>query len=494
SDSVSLIDTATNTISDTLPVGHQPAMLINGEEGAVYLSAYGGDAINYLHPSGVFNTLLNIPAPYGLAYDPITFRLFAVNRGISSTLTLMDINPYSVVGTIDTGPEEAFIVGVNPRTGHIFVVCGDQVKVYDRRDNALITTLSVGEGSTEGIAVDPSRNLVYVTNSDTDTVTVIQDTLVYDVLYTAWYSTGMLVNVNDTGQHERSLTDPDLHYSQPDYRPDGRYIAVSIYSYMTGEYDIYTIQSGGNNKINLTSDLTNTEDLQAVWSPDGSQIAWRRDWRIWVMDADGSNKTPLSPPELSARDPKWSPDGQWISFVSWDGPHEDVFIIPATGGDTINVTNHPEVDLGQSWSADSSKLAFESFRDGNWEIYTADISDTNNIQLQRLTNDLSDDHAPVWSNDGTQIAFVSDRNGPEYSFSAWLMNADGTNQRQLSLGMDVARPMDWSPDDNWLVARAGFGVEGQIYKINVHNGGSYQLSFTGFSVTDPVWRPDTWGR
>lgn len=492
SDTVSLIETISNTVTSTLPVGHQPAMLVKGDAGAVYLSAYGDDTINYLYPTGVFNNHLNVPAPYGLSFDPITFRLYAVNRGLGGGLTMVDVSPNSAAGTIDTGPEEAFVVAINPRTGHIFVVCGDTVKVYDRRDNALITTMAINSGSEEGIAIDPERNLVYVTNSDTDTVTVIQDALTFDLVYTGWRNTGILVNVDDTGQHERQLTDPDLHYGHPQYSPDGRYLTVSIYSYITAEQDIYRLESGGNNKINLTSTPLSTEDVQPTWSPDGSQIAWRRDWRIWLMDADGSNKAPLSPTELTARDPVWSPDGKWLSFVAWEGDHEEVFIIPAEGGTTTNVTNHFEVDLGQSWSADSTKLAFESFRDGNWEIYTADITDPQNIQLTRLTNNPSDDHAAAWSNDGQTIAFVSDRDTGLYNFAIWLMNPDGSNQHQLNDVIDVLRPLVWSPDDLWLASRAGYGPEGQIYKFNTQNGIVQQLSFTGFSVNDPFWRPDTW--
>jgi YVTN family beta-propeller protein len=492
SDTVSLIETAGNSVTNTLPVSHQPAMLVKGDAGVVYLSAYGDSVINYLNPSGVFNSHPNVPSPYGLAFDPITFRLFAVNRGLNGSLTLIDVSPNLAAGTINTGPEEAFVTAVNPRSGHIFVVSGNKVKVYDRRDNELLATLPTGGGSEEGIAVDPERNLVYVTNSDSDTVTVIQDTLTFDVVYTGWRNTGILINVDDTGQHERPLTQPDLHYSAPDYRPDGRYLSLGIYSYLTGEYDIYRMESGGQSKINLTPTPLGTEDLQAVWSPDGSQIAWRRDWRIWLMEADGGNKTPLTPPELVARDPKWSPDGQWLSFVAWEGDHEEVFIIPAGGGTAVNITNHVEVDLGQSWSADSKKLAFESFRDGNWEIYTADISDPDDVQLARLTNNLSNDHAAAWSHNGQTIAFISDRNSGEFNYAVWKMNPDGGNQQKLSVSMDILRPLAWSPDDLWLASRAGYGFESQIYKINALTGVVQQLSYTGVTVDNPTWRPDTW--
>jgi acylaminoacyl-peptidase len=284
-----------------------------------------------------------------------------------------------------------------------------------------------------------------------------------------------------------------LNYNRPDYSPDGRYIAVGIYSYTTEEYDVYRLESGGQNKINLTSTPIDTEDLQPAWSPDGSQIAWRRDWRIWVMNEYGDSKTPITPTDLTARDPVWSPDGQWISFVAWDGDHEDVFIIQATGGTPINVTNHPEVDLGQSWSADSQKMVFESFRDNNWEIYSADISDPQNIQLTRLTNNPSNDHAPVYSNNGQRIAFLSDRNSGEFDFSIWTMQPEGSGQARLSSVIDVGRPLDWSPDDMWLVATVGFGSQGQVYKFNAQTGVSTRLSLTGFLVSNPIWRPDTWG-
>jgi Tol biopolymer transport system component len=72
------------------------------------------------------------------------------------------------------------------------------------------------------------------------------------------------------------------------------------------------------------------------------------------------------------------------------------------------------------------------------------------------------------------------------------MNPDGSNQKKLTAAMDFARPMDWSPDDKWLVNTAGFGFDSQVYKIDALTGAVYQLSYTGFAVSNPVWRPDTW--
>jgi YVTN family beta-propeller protein len=496
SDSVSMINVQQNTVAGTISVGSQPALLAGeyqpaGGNSPLFLSSHGDDRIYFLQGGVVIGNRPGVPKPYGLALDPIAGRLYATNRGLNHSVTALDISLNAIEEFIDVG-QEAYVAAANPRTGHLFVASGDRVMVYDRRDHALIATIPVASGAEEGIAIDPSRNRVYVTSGESDRVTIIQDIQTFDLAYTEWRSTGMLVNMDDTGIHQRVLAGPDLNFSDPSWRPDGRLLVYAAYSYLTGESDIYLVETGGGQQLNLTTTITDTEDLQPAWSPDGQQIAWRREWRIWLMDADGSNQTPLTPAELTARDPIWSPDGQWLSFVAWDGDHEDVFIIPAAGGATINVSNHPEVDLGQSWSADSQALVFESDRDGNWEIYKADLTDPDNIELVRLTDDLANDHAAVWSPDGSQIAFISDRDFAEFEFSVWLMNPDGSDQRRLTEPYTFLRPMSWSPDGRWLASRAGYGFAGQIYKVDTLTGVVIRLTNSGFSVMDPVWRPDTW--
>jgi TolB protein len=72
--------------------------------------------------------------------------------------------------------------------------------------------------------------------------------------------------------------------------------------------------------------------------------------------------------------PKWSPDGKTIAFVvEYHGERANIFQIDAEGGPLKRLTAGPKFDGRPSYSADGTKLAFESNRDGNYEIYVMSL-------------------------------------------------------------------------------------------------------------------------
>ena len=100
------------------------------------------------------------------------------------------------------------------------------------------------------------------------------------------------------------------------------------------------------------------------------------------------------------------------------------------GSDGTNprrLTNHSGRDEFPSWSPDGRRLAFESYRDGNREIYVMGSDGTN---PHRLTNHAAWDVEPSWSPDGRHIAFVSNRD----NWEIYVMGSDGTNPRRLTHG------------------------------------------------------------
>ena len=109
-----------------------------------------------------------------------------------------------------------------------------------------------------------------------------------------------------------------------------------------------------------------------------------------------------------------------------------------------------------TFPGENGKIAFYSFRDGNFEIYVMNADGTGQT---RLTNDLfapegcpCDSH-PDWSADGTKIAFISDR-ADENNEDIYVMNADGSGQTRLTDSIHEDSYPSWSPDGTKIVFRA----------------------------------------
>lgn len=83
------------------------------------------------------------------------------------------------------------------------------------------------------------------------------------------------------------------------------------------------------------------------------------------------------------------------------------------------------------------KIAFQSNRDGSWDIYVmnADGSDPT-----RLTHNQALDKSPTWSPDGQKIAFYSDRDG---NYQIYVMNADGSNPLNLTNNLGNPYEPSW---------------------------------------------------
>ena len=77
-------------------------------------------------------------------------------------------------------------------------------------------------------------------------------------------------------------------------------------------------------------------------------------------------------------------------------------------------------------SSGPEQIAFTSYRDGDFEVFVMDADGTN---VRQLTNNDDSDNGMAWSPDGKQIAFGSDRYD---DIEIFVMDADGTNVRQLT--------------------------------------------------------------
>ena len=329
-DNVSIFDRNTLAWAQTLAVGHEPSLFAaDPATGDVYLSLHGANKVARLHDLYIASEYSDIPTPYGLALDPVSRRLYVANRGAVHTVMVLDLTTGRVIGAIPIGAEP-FVLAVNPDTGHLFVTCGNRVNVYRTADWSLVTTIPVPPGAEEGIAVDTTRDRVYVTSRDSDALTVIQDAAPPLVLFT---------------------------------------------SSRDGNTELYSMLPDGREQQRLTTTV-NSGEGEAAGSPDGRWIAYSRvepDGKsyLWLMSRDGHNPQPIATGSGQDSHPTWSADGARLAFARYEGGNADIYTLRLADGVVTRLTTGGVADLGPDWSWVSGRIAFESNQAGtNNEIYT----------------------------------------------------------------------------------------------------------------------------
>ena len=227
--------------------------------------------------------------------------------------------------------------------------------------------------------------------------------------------------------------------------------------------DLWVMDADGTNQTNLTN-TPDTNEGQPAWSPDGIKIAFTgpgapnedgvRRGDIYVMDADGTNRTNLTnTPDFLDYQPSWAPSGAQLTFVrEVEGrvflEQPDIFVIDANGENANNLTQTDESESHPDWSPDGAKIAFSGVRNSGWEIVTMDSDDGQNEAI--LTGDGFDgnDEAPDWSPDGTMVVFMKESQvgGCCEPWEIWAVNRDGSADTNLTNHPSYDMGPSWSPD------------------------------------------------
>ncbi len=211
--------------------------------------------------------------------------------------------------------------------------------------------------------------------------------------------------------------------------------------------------SGGTAEEQIAADTAESENSDAVIPEAAAEetggfvpcpIAFDSDrdgnLEIYTMDSNGENLVNLTNDPANDWNPDWSPDGSQIAFVSERNNERSIYIMDADGSNLRLLTNMPESDLAD-WSPDGKTIAFTSKANGNFEIYIMKTDGSN--EPINLTNNDTQDLVPVWSPDGSQIAWLSGDEG----WDLFVMTSDGSNVRQLTDQGHVFN-VKWSIDGN----------------------------------------------
>ena len=256
--------------------------------------------------------------------------------------------------------------------------------------------------------------------------------------------------------------------------------------------------AAGDTLVNLNRLTQSTQDLEPAWSPDGEKIAFtsNRDGniRLYIMNADGTEQTILTPNMEHASDSSWSPDGTKIAFSYMDSGFSGIALIDPGYGGLEYLVEEPYAGyfVGRPrWSPDGNWITFYTNRDGNMEIYKVEVNNKEN-QIN-LTNSPAYDVSPSWSPDGSRIAFVSDPNPNDefYEAEIYLINPDGGSKIQLTNNSAKDLDPDWSPDGLKLVfaRRESPATTQDIWIMNADGTNERKVLESENHDRFPAWKP-----
>lgn len=193
-------------------------------------------------------------------------------------------------------------------------------------------------------------------------------------------------------------------------------------------------------------------------------------------------ETPTNTPEPS---PTPFGGGSRIAFDSDRDGNREIYLMNSDGSGLLRLTANAAIDGDPEWSPDGQRIVFASDRDGNHEVY---VMNADGSDQTRLTDNAATDWAPTWSPDGTRIAFASDRNG---NFDIFVMDADGSNVVQLTSSSAIETFPNWSPDGQRIVYEAVVlqGVR-NIFTMNADGSDVQRLTQTNAVDKNPAWSPD----
>ncbi len=319
-----------------------------------------------------------------------------------------------------------------------------------------------------------------------------------------------------------------VSYDMLAFSPDGNFVYYSVSGQQYPQRVLFQIPTLGGQPKKI---LENMDDDRIGFSPDGRRFAFIRQTQgkesaLMIADSDGANERKLvsvaSPPE-SLGWPAWSPDGRRVAYTLRSYATNDVTVCEAEIADG---SHHPLTSqrwfrvVGLAWLSGGDGLLMLATPGQSFTSYQIWHLPYLGGEARRLTNDLNDyealsltadskalavvksdiqssvwiapagypsrahpvtsgsvkfDNYVAWTPDG-RVVFSSNAGGDE---DIWIMNADGSDQRQLTSNARINRHPAVSPDGRIIVFLSDRSGTPHLWRMNIDGSDQQELIDAG---------------
>lgn len=237
----------------------------------------------------------------------------------------------------------------------------------------------------------------------------------------------------------------------------------------------FTVRRGDRPEDNyiwiMNGDGSNAREIlkrasEPTFSPDGKKIAYYL-WTegLFVANVDGTEPKKIVG-ETHLGFPAWSHDGRWIAFSVRPGRSGNIVtdaIMPdGTGRRPIGVGWCP------AWSPDDKLIAFQTCRGTQCGIFKVSSAGGEAVPISTDDGGLA-----AWSPDGKRILYQKDVDGVKQLF---VMNADGSDKKQLTRGPALHVSGNWSPDGHLIFYRSPEGGQWGIWRMNADGSNPVKIA------------------
>ncbi|OLB61402.1 MAG: hypothetical protein AUI11_09815, partial [Acidobacteria bacterium 13_2_20CM_2_66_4] len=262
--------------------------------------------------------------------------------------------------------------------------------------------------------------------------------------------------------------------------PDGSRVAYTVDNNdgpgrPYGQLWVMTVADGKTVRVGGERDSSGTP----VWSADGQSLVYRGRVDAFVSSVPGPETASATGDPIVITRYLYKPDAAEGLTHFNDNRRLHLFVVDVASGRIDQLTDGNHYEHSIDWSPNGQELLFLTNRDAdddeffNYDVYAMKLSDKS---IRRLTATESNEYRPRWSPDGTMVAFeatrrgLTDRETTMEDTHAWVMNANGTNRREIGVIDNRQGAPEWTDDSTALLFTVQERGDVRLYRAPIAGG------------------------